>query len=256
MDLNRIKTYGSLVLRFLGIAVVIGGVLVLGLLGWQWQTSVEVERITVSGTTHAPADTVRHLTRVDTGTVMETIDASLVADRVSRHPWIERTDIVKSRARRALHVAVTERTPAALAIDGQGDPAYYLDRHGYAMPLPDSASYDVPLVRGLENEYHPVRQLAPPSLRDVFAALNATDTDALVAELAVQPDSSVRLVTAPIGEYDALPVRVGTGAVAPKLRRLRAFAQQVLATQSDTKIAEIDLRFDGQIVTRKHPLDG
>lgn len=256
MDVDRIKTYGWLALRFLGIAAVIGGVLVLGLLGWQWQTSVEVEQVTVSGVTHAPPDTVRKLARVDTGRVMEMIDAALVADRVSRHPWIERADVTKKRARRTLHVAVTERVPAALAIDGQGDPAYYLDRHGYAMPLPDSAGYDVPLVRGLDAAYHPVRQLAPPALRDVFSALHATDTDALVAELAVQPDSSVRLVTAPVGEHSALPVRVGTGKIAPKLRHLRAFARQVLATQSDTKIAEIDLRFNGQIVTRKHPLDG
>jgi cell division protein FtsQ len=256
MDIDRLKTYGSLVLRFLGIAAVIGGVLVLGLLGWQWQTSVEVERIAVTGVTHAPPDTVRHLARVDTGTVMETIDAALVADRVSRHPWIERADVTKKRARRTLHVAVTERVPAALAVDGQGRPAYYLDRHGYAMPLPDSADYDVPLVRGLDTAYHPMRRLAPPSLQNVFSAVHATDTDALVAEFAVQPDSSVRLVTAPVGEHGALPVRVGTGNIAPKLRHLRAFARQVLGTQSDTKIAEIDLRFDGQIVTRTHPLDG
>jgi cell division protein FtsQ len=256
MNLDRIKTYGPLLLRFLGIAAVIGGVLVLGLLGWQWQASVKVERIAVTGVTHAPADTVRHLARVDSGTVMETIDATLVADRVSRYPWIERADVTKQRARRTLHVAVTERVPAALAVDGQGDPAYYLDRHGYAMPLPDSASYDVPLVRGLDAEYHPVRQLAPPSLRDVFSALDKTDTDALVAELAVQPDSSVRLVTAPVGEHGVLPVKLGTGRIGPKLRHLRAFTRQVLATQSDTRIAEIDLRFDGQIVTRKHPLDG
>ncbi|PSQ68497.1 MAG: cell division protein FtsQ [Bacteroidetes bacterium QH_1_61_8] len=256
MNYDRVKTYGHLALRLFGLAAVVGGVLVLGLLGWQWQTTVEVERITVAGTTHAPADTVRHLTRVDSGTVMEAIDASLVADRVSRHPWIERADVTKKRARRTLHVTVTERVPAALAIDAQGDPAYYLDRHGYAMPLPHSTSYDVPLVRGLGAAYHPVQQLAPPFLRDVFSALDATDTDALVDAIVVEPDSSVRLVTAPVGDYGALPVRLGTGNVVPKLRHLRVFAQQVLATQSDNKIAEIDLRFDGQIVTRKHPLDG
>lgn len=256
MNLDRAKTYGRLALRLLGIAAVVGGVLVLGLLGWQWQASVKMERIAVTGTQHAPVDTVRHLARVDSGTVMETIDAALVADRVSRHPWIERADVTKQRARRTLLVAVTERTPAALAIDGQGDPVYYLDRQGYAMPLPDSTGYDVPLVRDLDAEYHPVRQIAPPSLRRALGALRSTGTGPLVAELVVQPDSSVRLLTAPVGKHDALPVRLGTGNLPRKLRQLRAFTEQVLATRTDSEIAEIDLRFDGQIVTRTSPLDG
>jgi cell division protein FtsQ len=256
MNLDRAKTYGWLALRLLGIAAVVGGVLVLGLLGWQWQASVKMERIAVTGVRHAPADTVRHLARVDSGTVMETIDAALVADRVSRHPWIRRADVTKQRARRTLHVAVTERTPAALVIDGRGDPAYYLDRHGYALPLPDSTGYDVPLVRGLDAEYHPVRRLAPLPLRGMLGALRTTGAEALVAELNVQPDSSVRLLTTPVGAHAALPVRLGTGNLPTKLRRLRAFAEQVLATQPDADIGEIDLRFDGQIVTRTQPLDG
>jgi cell division protein FtsQ len=235
---------------------VIGGVLVLGLLGWQWQTSVKMERIAVTGVTHAPPDTVRHLVRVDSGTVMETIDAALVADRVTRHPWVRRADVTKQRARRTLRVAVTERVPAALVIDGQGDPAYYLDRHGYALPLPDSTGYDVPLVRGLDAAYHPVRRVAPPSLRRLLGALHSTEAAPLVAELTVQPDSSVRLLTAPVGEHGALPVRLGGGALPAKLRRLRAFAEQVLATRPAAEVGEIDLRFDGQIVTRTQPLDG
>jgi cell division protein FtsQ len=210
----------------------------------------------VRGGQHAPADTVRHLARVDSGTVMETIDAALVADRVRRHPWVQRADVTKQRARRTLQVTVTERIPAALAIDRQGDPVYYLDRHGYAMPIPDSADYDVPLVRGFDAEYQPMRQLAPPSLRRAVGALQETNTESLVAEVVVQPDSSVRFLTAPIGAYDALPVRVGSGNFSAKLQQLRAFTEQVLAHSEKSEIGEVDLRFDGQVVTRKQPLDG
>lgn len=256
MDLERAKTYGRLALRLFGLAAVVGGVLVLGLLGWQWQTSVEVEQVEVSGTRHAPPDTVRHLARVDSGAVMDTIDATLVADRVARHPWVKRADVTKQRMRRTLHLAITERTPAALVIDEQGRPAYYLDRAGYAMPSPDSAEYDVPLVRGIDAEYHPVGAIAPSSVQDVLSALSTTDTGVLISELAVQPDSSVRLLTAPIGEYGGLPVRLGKHDLPDRLRQLRAFVEQVLATPSDAAVAEIDLRFDGQVVTRKQTQDG
>jgi len=268
MNLDRLKTYGRLAFRLLGLAAVVGSVLVLGLLGWQWQSSVEVEHVAVTGARHAPADTVRHLARVDTGTVMETIDEALVADRVTRHPWVEAADITKQRARGTLLIAVTERHPAALVVDGAGRPAFYLDPAGYAMPCPDcreemaygsapdSSGADVPLVRGLDAEYHPLRPVAPPSLRRALSALPESGAAPFVAELAVRPDSSVQLVTTPIGAHGAVPVRLGTSRIPDKLRRFRAFAEQVLGTDTGEPIGEIDLRFDGQIVTREQPLDG
>jgi cell division protein FtsQ len=256
MDSDRLKTYGSLALRLLGLLAVGGGVLVVGLLGWQWQSSVTVGQVAVSGVKQAPADTVRHLARVDSGTVMESIDGALIADRVERHPWIKSAAVTKQRARRTLLIGVTERTPAALVVDGSGRPAYYLDRSGYAMPCPDSAGYDVPLVRGLAADYHPVRQVAPPSLRALLGALGGSDAAPLVAELDVQPDSTVQLLTTPIGPHGPMRVRLGGGQIPVKLRRLRAFAEQVLTTSPDEDITEIDLRFDGQIVTQSSSLDG
>lgn len=256
MNLDRIKTYGRLAARLLGLAAVVGAVLAVGLLGWQWQSTVTVRHVAVSGAQHAPVDSVRHLARVDSGTVMERIDGALVADRVSRHPWVETAEITKQRARRTLLVSVKERSPAALVVDGSGQPVYYLDAAGYAMPRVDSTGYDVPLVRGLDAEYHPVRRLAPPSLRAVLDALPATESEALIGELAVQADSSVQLLTVPLADYDPLPVRLGTGNVRSKLRRLDAFSEQVLRTTPNKTIGEIDLRFDGQIVTREHPIDG
>jgi cell division protein FtsQ len=187
---------------------------------------------------------------------MASVDGPMVADRVARHPWVKTATVTKQRARRTLQVAVTERAPAAIVVDGSGRPAYYLDPAGYAMPVPDSAETDVPLVRSLDAAYHPVRRVAPPALRAVLGALPATGTESLVAEVVVRPDSSVDLVTTPVGAYDALSVRLGTGRIRAKLRRLRAFAEQVLATRPKKSIGEIDLRFDGQIVTREHPLDG
>ena len=256
MDSDRIKTYARLALRLGGLMAVVGGVLLLGLLGWQWQSSVTVGQVAVSGGKHTPPDTVRHLARVDSGTVMEKIDGALIADRVERHPWVQRASITKQRARRTLLIAVTERSPAALVVDGSGRSAYYLDQNGYAMPCPDSAGYDVPLVRGLTADYHPVRPVAPPSLRTMLQALDGSEAAPLVAELDVQPDSTVQLLTTPIGSHDPMRVRLGSGEIPTKLQRLRAFAEQVLTTKPDDPITEIDLRFDGQIVTQTPSLDG
>jgi cell division protein FtsQ len=255
MNWDRAKTYGRHALRLLGLGAVVGGVVVLGVLGWQWQATATVDRVTVTGTQHAPPDTVRHLARVDSGTVMETVDEALIADRVERHPWVRSARVATQRLQGTLRIGITERAPAALALDARGRPAYYLAPTGHAMPVPDSAGIDVPLVRGLQADYHPVQPVAPPMLRTVMGALRPTGTAPLVAELAVQPDSTVRLMTRPLGAQGPMAVRLGTGRIRTKLRRLRAFAEQALAARPERTIDEIDLRFEGQIVTRTTATD-
>lgn len=259
MSREQTSTFGARALRLAGMAVLVAGIGTLGRLGWQWSASATVDRVTVSGTRHAPPDTVRRLARVDSGVVMSEVDPTLLADRVERHPWVKTATVTPHWMYGTLAVAVTERTPAALAVDTQGRPAYYLDRAGHAMPLPDSAGYDVPLVHGLQAERpwtRPDSVYAPPPLRRTLAALPKTDVADLVAEIEMRADDALNLVTTPVGEYDALLVRLGTGEVSEKLRTFRAFVRQVLATKSDAPIEEIDLRFDGQVVTRKQSLDG
>lgn len=255
MPLDQVKTYGPRALRLLGLVAVGGLVVALGVLGWQWRASMTVGEVAVGSVQHAPPDTLRHLAQVDSGATLSSIDAAHVADRVERHPWVEEATITKQYAWRTLHVEVTERTPAGLALGPDGHPSYYLDTAGYAMPLPDSTSDDVPLVRGLSGEPHPLKRQAPPRLRSVLAALAESEAEPIVSELAVQPDSSVRLMTTPVGEHEAVPVRLSSGDPRPQLRTLRAFAAQVLATRPEAPIAEIDLRFDGQIVTREQSGD-
>ena len=259
MTRDQTATFGRRALRVVGGAILVAGVVALGLLGWQWRANVTVDRVAVTGTQHAPPDTLRRLARVGRGTAMTAVEPALVADRVARHPWVKGATVEPNWMYGVLSISVAERTPAALAVDAQGRPAYYLDRAGHAMPLPDSAGYDVPLVRGLEAEApwtRPDTVQSPSSLRRVLRALPETGAADLVAEIEMQSDDAIRLTTTPIGPHDALPVHLGSGDVSRKLRTLRAFARQVLATSPDEPIEHIDLRFDGQVVTRTHPLDG
>ena len=256
MTRNQAATFTHRILRLAGVALLVAGVGALGVLGWRWRASATVDRVAVTGTQHAPPDSVRRLARVDSGAVMVGVDPTLVADRVTRHPWVKNATVTPHWTYGTLTVAVTERTPAALAVDRLGGPAYYLDRAGYAMPLPDSAGYDVPIVRGLDADApwtRPDSAHSPSSLRRVLAALPDAGVADLVAEIEVRRDESVQLTTAPVGSHDAIPVRLGAGDVSKKLRTLRAFARQVLARRTDGPIEHIDLRFGGQIVTREQP---
>lgn len=258
MTSRSANTFGRRTLRLVGIAALMGLVVALGLFGWRWRANATVRHVAVSGTQNAPADTVRHLAAVDSGAVMSELDLVVVGDRVERHPWVKEVEVAAHWMSRTLAISVTERTPAALAVDEEGRPDYYIAQSGHAMPLPDSTGHDVPLVRGLHGKFRPVGPVAPPSVRRVLAALPKTETEEIVAEIDVQPDSSVALVTRPVAPHGPVVVRLGDGDVQKKLRTLRAFARRVLSSppaKTEDTIEEVDLRFAGQVVTRTHTLE-
>lgn len=235
-----------------------GLVVALGLFGWRWRANATVGHVAVSGTQNAPPDTVRALATVDSGAVMSELDLVVVGDRVERHPWVKEAEVAAHWMSRTLAISVTERTPAALAVDEDGRPTYYLARSGHAMPLPDSTGHDVPLIRGLDAEFRAVGPLAPASVRRVLGELPQTETEELVAEIDVQPDSSIKLVTTPLPVHGAIVVRLGDERMGEKLRTLHAFARQVLSNtpaETDDTIEEVDLRFAGQVVTRTRSLN-
>ena len=236
--------------RRLGLAAALAVVVVLGVLGWRWQATLSVSAVSVVGTTHAPPDSLRALARVDTGTALYDIEPTLVEDRVRRHPWVQDASVMRLPTG-TLRISVTERTPVALAMTTDGTPAFYVDRHGFCMPLPDSADYDVPLLYGVAEAYSPTQPVAHAAVRKLLDALTASDARDLVAELAVQPDSSLRLYTRPTTAHDAIRVEVGRDAFPRKLRRLQAFWTQAVQPRPSTQFSAIDLRFDSQIVTKE-----
>jgi len=236
--------------RRLGLAAALAVVVALGVLGWQWQATLDVAALRVAGTTHAPPDSLRALARVDTGAVLYDIEPALVEDRVRRHPWVQDASVMRLPTG-TLRISVTERTPAALAMTADGAPAFYVDRSGFCMPLPDSADYDVPLLYGLADAYSPTRPVAHAAVRDLLEAMTASGARDLVAELAVQPDSSLQLYTRPTTAHDAIRVEMGRDAFPRKMRRLQAFWMQAVQPRPSTQFSVIDLRFDSQIVTKE-----
>jgi cell division protein FtsQ len=235
-------------------AGLLGGVVlvvVLGVLGWQWQAGIQLDAIDVVGAQHADADELRSLAAVQPDTALYDIEPALVSDRVTRHPWVEAATTYRLPTG-TLRISVTERTPVALALAADGTPAFYLDRQGYCMPLVKGMGADVPLLRGLSaDEYHPVRPLQHASVRAMMDALATSDVQEIASELEVRPDSSMALMTRPTTDHGAIRVMLGASDFPTRLRRLNAFWHQAVLPQPNTEFDRIDLRFDSQIVTRE-----
>jgi cell division protein FtsQ len=248
--------------RLAGAALVTAAVLGAAVLGWRWHRNIPVRQVVVDGAARAAPDSLKALTRVDTGQALYRLRPRRVADRAERHPWVRKAGVSR-HADGTLRIAVTERTPAALVWQ-DGEAAYYLDAAGYPLPVaPDSsaAAFDVPLVRGLAESFQPLSPTEHDALRRLLTALEKqADARALVSEIRTTADSddssqALQLRTVlPAGRARSAEVHLGTGAFPEKLRRLVAFWRQAVKEQPQTAFHEIDLRFDGQIVARQDSL--
>lgn len=221
-------------------------------LGWHWKATLPLEAIAVTGNAHADADAIRELAAVPDSARLFDLDPVILADRVQRHPWVAEARVTRWMTG-TLEIAVRERVPAALALDGAGRPSHYLDAAGFAMPFVKGAAYDVPLLHGALPAMHPTQPIEDAALLELLGVLAKADPaeDALVSSVERRRDGTFVLVTAPAPGVGAIPVTLGRGGFAEKLGRLRAFWDQAVLTRPDTPIRRIDLRFDGQVVTEE-----
>lgn len=240
------KRSGTVVLAALLVVVMSG----LGGAGWYWMSQLKVERVTVSGMQHAPPDTLVALAGVDTSQALLDLDMALVEDRVRRHPWVAGAD-----ARRlptgTVAIRVHERRPVALVLDGRGRPSHYLDGRGYGLPLVEEVTYNVPLLRGLGESYHPVRPVENSTVLALLGTLADLDpsVEGLISDLEMRRDE-VWLYTTPGAGRGAIPIRLGRDSFTAKLHRLEAFWEQAILTQPEKTIDQIDLRYASQIITK------
>lgn len=235
------------------VSVVLGIIVlatVTGLGGYVWAT-LHVEQVTVQGAQHADVEAIHKLAGIDTTQRLYGIDSQITADRIQREPWVAAA-VVKRLPTGTLALNVVERTPVLLALAPNGKPDRYLDAQGYQMPVVDGAAYDVPLLRGLKEAYHPVKPIAHPGVRALLAEIGTLPEgiDQLLSTFYVV-GKGLELETAPGPRREGIRVRLGEGDFTERLHHLRAFWDQAILTRPKVAVNLIDLRFNNQIVTQE-----
>ena len=219
---------------------------------WAWQRTLPLERISVVGAVHAPVAEVAALMQAEPDSVaLFSLSPALLADRAQRHPWV-RTASVRRLPTGTLRIGVEEREPVVLVLDGAGRPSHFLDAEGFAMPATGAtpALYDLPVLHNAP-AYHAVQPVESAGLRSLLAALATADpaTHALVSE--IDWGRQVTVWTTPAGGHGSIQVRLGHADQARQLRQLRAFWDQSVLPRPNTPFQLVDVRFDGQVVTRE-----
>ena len=219
---------------------------------WMWQRTLPLKQVTVVGNVQAQDEDVIRLVHTTPDSVaLFSLDPALMADRAERHPWVREAHI-RRLPTGTLRIRVEERQPVALVLGTDGRPAHFLDASGYAMPMRRGALADVPVLRGALPDYHPTQPVDSRSLRELLAALASADaeTDALISEIVWTPNRTT-LWTTPTSSRGTLPVRLGRTGQADQLQRLHAFWHQAVLPRPGAPIEAVDLRFEGQVVTKE-----
>lgn len=224
----------------------------IGWLGWNWLQGLELGSIRISGNQHADGESILELAQIDTGEVLLSIDPNLIADRVERHPWVEKARVMRLPPD-LLSISVNERSPVALAINTEGLPVGYLDAHGYKMPMTPYARYDVPILKGAALPPHPMRPVTDGSVAELLRALGSLrpEEDVLISSFEVDPSGQISLRTEPVHDASSILVRLGRHDFDERLANLEAFWRRAVVTRPDVRYEWIDLRFNSQIVTRE-----
>ncbi len=239
--------------RLLTTLLVLGGLSLAGWQGWAWRANVHCERIVVTGAERAERDSLTALAQVAVGDLLFAIDPNVVADRIRRHPWVAAAKVSRLPTG-TLRIEVVERAPVLVAEEGAGSPAYYIDAHGYRMPLATDTLPPLPFIRGLDEPYHPVRPLRDSTVHALAGAVAELYGDrlALIDGFERRADGDFVLFTAATLKRPAIPVRLGERDFRAKLRRLFAFWRQGVMPGPETRFDYVDLRFERQIVTREY----
>ena len=209
--------------------------------GWQHMADRPCTEINLQG--------VRYVDRAALeAMILDTMDADIVADRLRRHPWV-RASSAFCYPNGILHVWIEERVPRGLLLS-QGQPAYYVDRFGFMMPMDTVMAFDVPLIHNAPVSYRPLEPAEHQGLRTLVAMLPSLDatTDSLISEFIFSNDE-LDVITRPISAGTATRVMLGKEQWEARLKRLDAFWRQQAAQVPDRNYETIDLRFNGQIIT-------
>lgn len=213
-----------------------------------WSTNLEVLKVTVYGAKYIEQDEILDLIALPAGILFEDIDLGEIQRRVKRHPYV-RTASVNRDFPSTIRVTVRERKPLALLVSSR---MAVIDEEKVVMPVRHGEVLrNLTIVSGsfrIPQTGDTVRHAGVNRAMQIIRATKESDEviHHLFSEIRILDDGSLAAYTADNG----VPVLIGDDVTARKLVGFKEFWLQEVTPIGADQIQSIDLRFDGQIVTR------
>jgi cell division septal protein FtsQ len=228
-----------------------GAVLVLGLAvmaGLYWNSTMKVQRVQFEDNYFVSAQDLQ-LVEVPTGINPDSMNFGEIRNRFEKLPYVKQAHI-SVEPNGTMNISVTERRPVALLVDNSKK--IYVDSEGIKLPIVTGKTVDVPILYGFSATpmQDRLQSTSFETAADFLTAVRANDVaDATISEIAWSSsnDGIVALTN-----QNGVKLIFGKGNFDARLRNWEAFYGEVIKQKGIETMRSVDLRFEGQIVTREN----
>jgi len=224
--------------------LLIGGGIVLG--GYM-NSMTTIRDVVVSGVVFTSEKAILEAAQISHGTHVDSIQFLPAIARLERLPYVNKAGIRVSATGR-MTISVTEREPIGLFM--QGSRRFYIDAQGVKLPITPGKSINVPLVYGI-----PIGGLRDTLKSAEFLLLRDFLVTARQYPVAAHTLSEVAWTTnegiIALSSENGIKVIFGSDRFPNGLRNWDMFYTQVVSRRGPDQFTQIDLRYQGQVVTRE-----
>jgi cell division septal protein FtsQ len=227
---------------------VIGALVVLSLAiagGIYWHRSNKVERIQYTGLHFINVKEIKKQIKIPKGIQADSLNYAAIRKKIKAVPYVKDVRFDMSPGG-TLHINITERTPIAFLIDGSKQ--FYIDQFGTRLNVKPGQNVNVPVLYGLEipNGKDTTRSFKQTMhfLRDLHQNKAA---DATISEVIWNNKKGIIALT----NNNGVKIIFGKSNFMKRMRNYNAFYHYVIRKEGIKPFHSIDLRFEGQIVTRE-----
>lgn len=236
---SRGGTYFALLL----LVAIVGGIS----LGWYFNRMAHIKSIVVGGNYFTETGTILDQASIPVDVSPDSVSFLEAIKRIETLPYVKEAMMSKRPSGR-LEVNVIERQPIGMLINGSS--RRYFDEDGVVLPLVMGKTIDVPLVYGvgIRAIADTLESTAFTEVRDfLLIARNDPVAASTLSEIAWSPEEGIVALSTENG----IRIVFGSLNLAEGIRNWNLFYTQVIAIRGSSEFSSIDLRFNGQVVTKE-----
>jgi cell division protein FtsQ len=225
------------------VALISGGIF----LGQHYQSNVTIQSVAFEGYHFTGEEQLMQKAAVPTGISADSLRLLSIIEAVESLPYVQMASVRLTHNGR-IHIQVKERQPIGLFI--HGNRRAYVDETGVLLPLVPGRAADVPLVYGVNwsARQDTLRSEAFNMVRDFLMAVHKDAVAfATLSEIAWTPDEGI----VALSNENGIRLVFGRDRFPEALQNWNIFYRQVVAVRGPGSFTAVDLRYDGQIVTRE-----
>lgn len=234
------KKFGTLV----AVLVILGGAVTLG---YFYQSQNVIRSVEVSGNYFTEASEVIEKGNIPLNVSPDSVRFLSALTSIETLPYIREASIRVGQTGRVA-ITVTEREPIGMFIHGSRKA--YIDADGVILPIRHGRAADVPLIYGISWSARQdiVSTRAFIQIRDFLNEVQRMPlASATLSEIAWTTDEGI----VALSHENGIRLVFGNDRFSDSIRNWDLFYKQVVTTHGPENFTSIDLRYNGQIVTRE-----